>query len=94
MTLDMNIKLSLVGILVIWNLVSLTLYAIDKHRAKKGQWRISEKTLLLVTLLFGGLGAISAGHLLHHKTRKGYFQITWWLGVIIVIGTVYVIVNN
>lgn len=90
----MTIKLSLIGLLIIWNLVTFSLYGADKRRSRKGQWRISEKTLLLSSLLFGGLGAISAGHLFHHKTRKGYFQMTWWLGVIIDLGVVYFIVNK
>ena len=30
------------------NIVSFFLYGIDKYKAKKGQWRISEATLLMI----------------------------------------------
>ncbi|MDR1605960.1 MAG: DUF1294 domain-containing protein [Streptococcaceae bacterium] len=73
----------LIGLLFGWNLVVFGLYAVDKSRAKRGKWRISERTLLLSAVLFGGLGALLSGHLFHHKTRKLYFQIVWWLGVLI-----------
>lgn len=90
----MNIKLIVICLLIVWNLVSFSLYAIDKRRAIQKKWRISEKTLLLSTLLFGGVGAIISAHLFHHKTRKLYFQITWWVGLIIDILTVYLLLNN
>ena len=41
-----------------WNLVVFFIYGIDKLRAKKDRWRISEKTLLLLALFFGGTGAL------------------------------------
>jgi uncharacterized membrane protein YsdA (DUF1294 family) len=83
----------LLGLLAIWNLLVFFLYAEDKRRAKRGLWRISEKTLLLSALLFGGLGAIIAAHLCHHKTKKIYFQIVWWLGVIVDGIAMYLIFN-
>lgn len=77
----MTMKQLIIGLLILWNLVVFGLYAEDKRRAKRGLWRISEKTLLLTSLLFGGFGAWSAGHMVHHKTQKIYFQLVWWLGI-------------
>lgn len=57
------------------NLAALLLMGEDKRRAKKGAWRIPEKTLFLVTGLFGGLGGTLGMFLLHHKTRHWYFRI-------------------
>lgn len=57
------------------NLAAFLLMGEDKRRAKKGAWRIPEKTLFLVTGLFGGLGGTLGMFLLHHKTRHWYFRI-------------------
>lgn len=58
-------------------LVSFILYSLDKNRAKTGQWRISEVTLLGVDLGFGLIGGLLAQTLLRHKTRKpGYVATT------------------
>ena len=57
------------------NLAAFLLMGEDKRRAKKGAWRIPEKTLFLVTGLFGGLGGTVGMFMLHHKTRHWYFRI-------------------
>ncbi|MBQ6145190.1 MAG: DUF1294 domain-containing protein [Lactococcus sp.] len=77
------IKNVLIGLLILWNLVVFGLYTEDKRRTKRGLWRISEKTLLFSSFMFGGIGAIISAHICHHKTRKWYFQVVWWLGVIL-----------
>ena len=79
----MMIKNVLTGLLILWNLVVFGLYTEDKRRTKRGLWRISEKTLLFSSFMFGGIGAIISAHICHHKTRKWYFQVVWWLGVIL-----------
>ena len=71
------------GLLILWNLVVFGLYAEDKRRAKRGLWRISEKALLRSAFMFGGIGAIISAHICHHKTRKWYYQVVWWIGVIL-----------
>ena len=64
--------------LLIWlagvNVVTFALYGIDKHRAKKGRWRIPERTLLLLPLLGGSGGGILGMAAFHHKTRHWYFR--------------------
>ena len=63
--------------LLIWlagvNVVTFALYGIDKHRAKKGRWRIPERTLLLLPLLGGSVGALLGMRVFHHKTKHWYF---------------------
>jgi len=62
------------------------LYFIDKRRAVKRKRRISEKHLLTVTFLFGGIGAALAMSLFHHKTQTLKFKISAPIGVLIAIG--------
>lgn len=48
---------------------------IDKQKAKRGAWRIPEKTLFMITVLGGGVGSIAGMYLFHHKTKKLIFTI-------------------
>ncbi len=48
---------------------------IDKQKAKRGAWRIPEKSLFIITLLGGGIGTIVGMYLFRHKTKKMYFTI-------------------
>ena len=56
------------------NLLAFALYGIDKLKAKRGAWRISEATLLLAAL-FGPLGALLGMELFRHKTRHAKFRV-------------------
>lgn len=62
------------------NLLAFSLFAIDKARARAGGRRIPERVLLL-SALFGALGAWLGQRLLRHKTRKQPFAA--WLGLIV-----------
>ena len=61
-------------VLVVMNVIAFLLMDIDKKRAKRGAWRIPEKTLFLATGLFGGLGGTLGMFLLRHKTKHWYFR--------------------
>ena len=61
----MNIIL---GYLLAINIASFFLYGIDKYKAKKGRWRISEAILLLMAVIGGSIGAWAGMRLWHHKT--------------------------
>ena len=62
-------------VLVVMNLLAFALMGIDKAKAKKGAWRIPEKTLFLVTALFGGLGGTLGMTVFRHKTKHWYFKL-------------------
>ena len=61
--------------LIIINIISFALMGIDKKRALKKEWRISEATLFTTALLFGGLGATIGMWFFRHKTRHWYFVV-------------------
>jgi uncharacterized membrane protein YsdA (DUF1294 family) len=61
------------------SLLAIALYAADKRRAARGQWRISEATLHLVELLGGWPGALVAQRALRHKRWKRSYLIIFWL---------------
>ncbi len=62
-------------IFFIFNILTFSLYGIDKRKAIKGQWRISERMLLAFALLGGSIGAILAMMIFHHKTKHWKFII-------------------
>ena len=60
---------------IIINIIGFLAMYIDKQRAKKGKWRIPERTLFIITALGGGIGTISGMYLFRHKTQKIAFVI-------------------
>lgn len=64
----------LIGIILI-NLMTFLLYWLDKKRAIRKKSRISEKNLLLMTILFGGIGAWFGMRIFRHKTKNIKFKI-------------------
>ena len=56
------------------NIMAFIAYGIDKHKAIKGKWRISEANLLILTAIGGSLGALAGMYVFHHKTRKWKFK--------------------
>ena len=61
--------------LLIINLLGFLIMYIDKRKAKKGKWRIPEKTLFMFTWLGGGIGTIAGMYKFRHKTMKKKFTI-------------------
>ncbi len=64
-----------IRILVIWNVIVFAIYGIDKYKAIKGRWRISEKFLLLCAFLLGAPGAAFGMGAFRHKTKKLLFKL-------------------
>ena len=50
------------------------LMGLDKRRARRGCWRISEKALFFFPVLGGSLGGCWGCTFCHHKTRHWYFR--------------------
>ena len=60
--------------LIAINIVTLIVYGIDKVKAMKGKWRISEATLLLLASIGGSVGAWLGMKTWHHKTMHKKFK--------------------
>ena len=56
------------------NIATFFLYGIDKYKAKRGLWRISEATLLTMAAIGGSIGAWAGMRLWHHKTMHKKFK--------------------
>ncbi len=88
--MDTVIK-SIIFYYVVMNLVAFIMYGIDKSRAIKKEWRISEKSLILVSVAGGAFGALLGMHIFRHKTRHIKFQLIIPLTVIIHFVIVYML---
>ena len=60
--------------LVAMNVVTFFMYGIDKWKAKRSKWRISEATLLGLAVIGGSIGAWLGMRVWHHKTMHKKFQ--------------------
>ena len=87
----MNIIL---GYLLAVNIATFFLYGIDKYKAKKGRWRISEATLLLMAVIGGSIGAWGGMRIWHHKTMHKKFKYGIPLIIIMQIALVVYLLTN
>ena len=60
--------------LILVNIIAFAAFGIDKRKAVKHKYRISEATLLGLALIGGSAGALAGMHLFHHKTKKLLFR--------------------
>lgn len=70
-------EITISALLTIIGGMSFLLFAmmgIDKALAKRGAWRVPEKTLFLLALLGGALGGIIGMYFFRHKTRHTSFK--------------------
>ena len=74
---------------LIWNIVTMLVYGLDKLFARKGMRRISEKTLLSLAFLLGGWGAMFGMVVFNHKTSKPRFRFLVPIFVLINIAMFY-----
>jgi uncharacterized membrane protein YsdA (DUF1294 family) len=64
---------------ILLNIFSFSMYAYDKLAAKSGWRRISEKSLLTISILGGCFGGTLAMYLLRHKTQHTRFILVNWI---------------
>jgi uncharacterized membrane protein YsdA (DUF1294 family) len=68
---------------VVMSALAFILYWIDKQRAVRGAWRVSEATLHAIELLGGWPGAWIAQRVFRHKWRKTRYLVVFWVIVAI-----------
>ena len=56
------------------NVVTFFMYGIDKLKAKRSKWRISEAALLWMAVIGGSIGAWLGIKIWHHKTMHKKFK--------------------
>ena len=78
----------------VMSLIAFAAFGIDKYKAKTNRWRISEKTLFLLALLGGGVGAYLGMKVFHHKTRHKQFAIGLPLIMIVQLGLIAFLVRK
>ncbi len=73
----MNERLKTVAILYLlgMTLAGFVVMGIDKQKAIKKEWRISERSLLLIAYLGGGIGSLLGMYAFRHKTKHIKFLI-------------------
>lgn len=57
------------------SIAGFAMMGIDKRRAVRGKWRITERTLYLIALLGGGIGSYLGMKCFHHKNKHLSFRI-------------------
>ena len=60
--------------LAVINVLTFFLYGIDKFKAKHSKWRISEATLIWLSVFGGSVGAWLGMKAWHHKTQHKKFK--------------------
>jgi len=70
----MNWKLLIFLYLLSVNLIGFVKMGVDKKRAIRGAFRISEASLFFTALIGGSLGSILGMQYFRHKTKHWYFQ--------------------
>lgn len=90
-----DLPLTLLAIYPIMGVMSFMAYLKDKTAAQFDDWRVPEKTLHLLDILGGWIGASFAHKFLNHKATKAEFRMAFYRTVILhiigVIGFIYFI---
>ena len=61
--------------LLLINAAAMLLMHADKQKARRGLWRISEKTFVILAAFGGSIGIILSMYLFRHKTKHVKFFI-------------------
>ncbi|MFD1735947.1 DUF1294 domain-containing protein [Bacillus salitolerans] len=80
----------ILGYIILASCIACLIMCIDKQKAIKQKWRISEKTLWTFAIIGGSLGILVGMSLFRHKTKHRSFQIG--IPVLIMLQTALLIV--
>ena len=74
-------------------LITFITFGVDKRRAVRHQYRISEKALLVISVIGGGVGGWLGMKMFHHKTQKPKFLLVSFSAMIWIFVIVACILN-
>ena len=72
--MDTRLQIAII-FMAFMSIIGFILMGIDKAKAKKGAWRIPEKTLLGIAFVGGGVGVWLGMELFRHKTKHLHFKL-------------------
>ena len=79
---------------IVINIIGFFIMWLDKRKAKKGAWRIPEKTLFIITAIGGGIGTTAGMYAFRHKTQKIQFVIGFpFITILEIITIIYFIIK-
>ncbi len=70
-----RLYMELLYYLIFMNVFAFIIYGVDKRRAIKKNWRISEQFLLTLALLGGGISSFLGMRVFRHKTQTMKFRV-------------------
>ena len=70
-----DFKFDMHTVILIINIITFLLFGLDKIKAKSRGWRIPEIVLIILSVFFGGVGALLGMVIFNHKTSKTAFRI-------------------
>lgn len=70
----MEIELIFIIYLSVINIIGYAIMGIDKKKAIRGAWRISEASLFFTAAIGGSIGCILGMRHFRHKTKHWYFK--------------------
>ncbi|MBR7060347.1 MAG: DUF1294 domain-containing protein [Eubacterium sp.] len=76
------------------NIIGIIINCADKHRAKRGKWRIKEATLWIIGLLGGAPCSYITMKIIRHKTKHKSFMIIMPLLALIQIVILFYFIFN
>lgn len=80
--------------LIIINAAAFLLMLADKLKARRGAWRIPERTLLGIAAMGGSVGALMGMYLFRHKTRHIKFILGIPLILIVQISLIWFLLRS
>ena len=78
--------------LVLINLITFFYFGVDKLKAQLSHRRVPEKTLWILALVGGTVGALAGMNFFRHKTKKNSFQIVIAFILLIQIALIYLVI--
>jgi len=80
--------------LILINVLALVVFASDKLSATAHAWRVRERTLLILAVLGGSIGALLAMKIFRHKTSKSKFFVPFLAILLVQVAIVLWVINR